>query len=145
MKNLKNQTGITLVALVVTIIVLLILAGVSLNLVAGSDGILSKASGAVDKNQIATVQESADLALAEAKADYLEAKYADRDLADGQETFPAYLAANLSSYKVVGGSIAVDATSKKVTLTIDKMTEKYEITLTDEGSVSGTWTTVTGE
>ena len=35
MRNFKNQRGITLVALVVTIIVLLILAGVTLSLVAG--------------------------------------------------------------------------------------------------------------
>ncbi len=33
----RNKTGITLVALVVTIIVLLILAGVSLNLIGGSN------------------------------------------------------------------------------------------------------------
>ena len=36
---MKNQKGITLVALVVTIIVLLILAGVSLSLVMGNEGI----------------------------------------------------------------------------------------------------------
>ena len=44
MKNLKDQKGITLVALVITIIVLLILAGVSLSLVVGDNGILGRAS-----------------------------------------------------------------------------------------------------
>ncbi len=41
--GIRNE-GIRLVALVVTIIVLLILVGVSLNLVAGSNGILNKAN-----------------------------------------------------------------------------------------------------
>ena len=40
---LKCKKGITLVALVVTIVVLLILAGVSINLVLGDNGIISKA------------------------------------------------------------------------------------------------------
>ena len=39
-----KENGITLVALVVTIVVLIILAGVSINLVIGSNGIMSKAS-----------------------------------------------------------------------------------------------------
>ena len=40
---LKGQKGITLVALVVTIIVLIILAGVSIALVLGDNGIITKA------------------------------------------------------------------------------------------------------
>ena len=36
----RKQKGITLIALVITIIVLLILAGVSINLVVGEGGIL---------------------------------------------------------------------------------------------------------
>lgn len=40
---LKEQKGITLVALVITIIVLLILAGVTISLVIGNNGILNQA------------------------------------------------------------------------------------------------------
>ena len=43
---MKNNKGITLVALVVTIVVLLILAGVSINLVLGNNGIIAKAKEA---------------------------------------------------------------------------------------------------
>lgn len=78
MKNLKNQKGITLVALVVTIIVLLILAGVSLSLVAGSDGILGRATNAVDKNQIATIKENVELKVAEEVEMFYEDKYVNR-------------------------------------------------------------------
>ena len=45
----KEMKGITLVALVVTIVVLLILAGVSINLVLGNNGIIAKAQEAKTK------------------------------------------------------------------------------------------------
>ena len=47
---MKNNKGITLVALVVTIVVLLILAGVSINLVLGDNGIIAKAKEAQRKS-----------------------------------------------------------------------------------------------
>ena len=47
---MKNNKGITLVALVVTIVVLLILAGVSINLVLGNNGIIAKAKEAQKKS-----------------------------------------------------------------------------------------------
>ena len=43
---LKKEKGITLIALVVTIVVLLILAGVSINLVIGNNGIITKSKEA---------------------------------------------------------------------------------------------------
>ena len=41
--KIKDNKAITLIALVVTIIVLIILAGVSINLVLGDNGIITKA------------------------------------------------------------------------------------------------------
>ena len=61
---MRNQKGITLVALVITIIVLLILAGVSISLVLGQNGVLSQASNAVSQNQLAKIREDIDLGLA---------------------------------------------------------------------------------
>ena len=43
---LKNKKGITLIALVVTIIILLILAGISIAMLTGNNGILQKATDA---------------------------------------------------------------------------------------------------
>lgn len=45
-QNLKKEKGITLVALVVTIVVLLILAGVSISMVLGNNGLITKATDA---------------------------------------------------------------------------------------------------
>ena len=52
---MKGNRGITLVALVVTIVVLLILAGISLNLVLGENGIITKAQEARDKTEQARI------------------------------------------------------------------------------------------
>ena len=48
-RNYSNQTGITLIALVVTIVVLLILAGVSINAIFSENGIIKRAQDAQNK------------------------------------------------------------------------------------------------
>ena len=53
----KEEKGITLVALVVTIIVLLILAGVAISFTLGEDGIFKKAKDAADRMQNAASNE----------------------------------------------------------------------------------------
>ena len=62
MKNLEKQknkksNGITLIALVITIIVLLILAGVTIATLTGENGILTKASDAKEDTVIAQDEE----------------------------------------------------------------------------------------
>ena len=52
--NKRAEKGITLIALVVTIVVLLILAGVSINAIFGQDGIIQKAKDAQNKMDQAT-------------------------------------------------------------------------------------------
>ncbi len=71
-KTLKRNKGITLIALVVTIIVLLILAGISISLLAGQNGILSRATEAKEKDGKAQVKEIARLAYAELLTENLE-------------------------------------------------------------------------
>ena len=55
--NLGKEKGITLVALVVTIVVLLILAGVTINLVVGQNGLINRAKEAAQKTKNATESE----------------------------------------------------------------------------------------
>ena len=58
MKKLKKQIkGITLIALVITIIVLLILAAVAINLTIGSNGIFTRTKDAVDRYELAAIEE----------------------------------------------------------------------------------------
>lgn len=64
MKNFKRGTkGITLIALLITIIVLLILAGVALNTLAGENGIINRTIGAKSKNERAEINENINLAI----------------------------------------------------------------------------------
>lgn len=57
-KDLKsNERGITLIALVVTIIVLLILAGVSISMLTGNNGILTQAQRAKEETEKAAQEE----------------------------------------------------------------------------------------
>lgn len=74
MKKLKQKNGITLIALVITIIVLLILAGITIDLTLGKDGIIRRAQEAgknhtnaanYEKNQLAELTNTLDNIIAD--------------------------------------------------------------------------------
>ena len=67
----ESEKGITLIALVITIIVLLILAAVSIAMLTGENGILSKASTAKEKHLIAQYEEELNLCIMEMQTDEL--------------------------------------------------------------------------
>lgn len=60
---MRNQRGITLIALVITIIVLLILAGVSIAMLTGDNGILTKANDAKEQTAKGEVADKINLAI----------------------------------------------------------------------------------
>ena len=62
-ERVNGKNGITLIALVITIIVLLILAGVTIATLTGDNGILTKAQNAKEKNAQKTVEEQINLAV----------------------------------------------------------------------------------
>ena len=67
MKNkIKEERAITLIALVVTIIVLLILAGISINMLTGQNGILNRASEAKESTGAAQTEELVKLSITDA-------------------------------------------------------------------------------
>lgn len=71
---LKKENGVTLVALVITIIVLLILAGVTLAMVLGDNGIFDKANDASSQTTKTSCIDAVRMALLEAQtASYTEA------------------------------------------------------------------------
>ena len=61
MRNKRTSKGITLIALVITIIVLLILAGVSIAMLTGKNGIITQAQNAKNKTAEAEAKEKVDL------------------------------------------------------------------------------------
>ena len=60
-RNQKSETGITLVALIITIIILIILAGVALNITIGENGIFQKSKEAVDLYKDSAQREESEL------------------------------------------------------------------------------------
>ena len=66
---MRNQKGITLIALVITIIVLLILAGVSIAMLTGQNGVLTRAADADTATEKAGIAEKVNMAIQAAYAD----------------------------------------------------------------------------
>ena len=144
MKNLRNEKGITLVALVVTIIVLLILAGVSLSLVAGGNGIINKAATASDRTIEGSAREQTELKLAELVADYFEAKYVNSSLPTGVDNQLDYIANQASAGTPAGDyTITVSAAGA---LTVKRTKDNMDIatgTVSEEGKLTA-WNKATG-
>lgn len=57
----KRENGITLIALVITVIVLLILAGITISALSGNNGILENAGKAKEETEIAEIKEQAEI------------------------------------------------------------------------------------
>ena len=72
---MTNNKGITLIALVITIIVLLILAGVSIAMLTGQNGILNQANNAKNETTAAEAEEAVKLAVAEILANKMDPTY----------------------------------------------------------------------
>lgn len=93
-KNSKKENAITLIALVVTIVVLLILAGISINLVLGDNGIVRKAQEAKLRYEKSAMIEQIDTAFANCEADYIVQTSNDVNVVSKKE----YYKENLNKY-----------------------------------------------
>ena len=83
-ERVNGKNGITLIALVITIIVLLILAGVTIATLTGDNGILTKAQNAKEKNAQKTVEEQINLAVQALKIN--EGLVIDKDILEQELT-----------------------------------------------------------
>ena len=106
-KKMKENKGITLIALVITIIVLLILAGVSLRLVAGNEGILNRAESAVSKSNTESLKEEIELAISELRIAYYEDK-------EEFSSADAYIRSKLNGKKIPSGTVELDGDNLKI-------------------------------
>ena len=87
MNFMHRKNGITLIALVVTIIVLLILAGITISLVFGSNGVIQKAQDSKEQTEIGEMREKLEMAKVPVYADgngsYKVQDYWDRIESEG--------------------------------------------------------------
>ena len=117
----KEMKGITLVALVITIVVLLILAGVSINTVLGDDGIIKKAKEAA----AATKQASAEEEMNRLVLEY--------QLASNDETLESFLQEKVTEGRIDGVTDNGDGT-----ITITKKVDGKDYTITVKKPVAPT-------
>ena len=118
-KKFSKNKGITLIALVVTIIVLLILAGISISMLTGQNGILNRATEAKQETGVAQEEEQVKLAVMSALTE-----------GNGTLTIPN-LKKELADY---GITIAEDATFP---VTVSVGGKSYTIAATGEVSTGG--------
>ena len=120
-KLMKGNKGITLVALVVTIVVLLILAGISLNLVLGQNGIISRAQDA--RNQTAEGKANTEKAI-NALTDEMEAYVKENEGGSGNNGGNnGGTAADLSKYNI----------GDEVAYTYDTVSSGYTLSSSQSG------------
>ena len=70
---MKNKRGITLIALVLTVIIMIILAGISFNALVGDNGILSNVMTAKEKQEDQGAKEELQLAWSARMSKFYEA------------------------------------------------------------------------
>ena len=134
---MKNQKGITLIALVVTIVVLLILAGVAIAMLRGDNGILKEATKASDSTKKAEAEEAINNAINEGTTAYYDKKYvtksfeaAEENFKDTQAKYVGYYlknkATNLSEYVENFGEYTKDSTKLVIRVKADYGGAVYE-------------------
>ncbi len=69
--DIKNQSGITIVALVITIIILIILAGISIGSITNDNGIINQATTAKNNVQYQQWSEQIDTAIIDAESKHV--------------------------------------------------------------------------
>lgn len=132
---MKQERGITLIALVITIIVLLILAGVSIAMLTGENGLLSRSKNAVIESKIADCKEHVMLTVNELISEYYELKYVGPESTRPTQATPEeYVAAKLGT-KLDAKYVESGATASSIILT-----EKDK----DGKNIKGTYSTTDG-
>lgn len=127
----KEQKGVTLIALVITIIVLLILAGVSIAMLTGDNGILTKASSSNETNSIAQIKEDVSLAVSEIMANKADPTYNGNESTLSIKNIATIAARNDASLTIVTENPADTEISKEAAsfeVTVNKIT--YTVTYT---------------
>ena len=141
---MKNQKGITLIAIVITIIVLLILAGITIAMLAGENGILTRAAQSKAYDEIAAAKDQLALKANETVAKYYDEKYVQSSTAvanpnDLQALVEAEMkGANVSSKNVTVSNVSAD---HKFTITCNNYHVEGEV-----GASGGiTWGNITDQ
>ena len=127
MKN-TNEKGVTLIALVITIIILLLLAGVAIAMLSGENGILNKASQSAEKTKRESAKERLKIELMAIKTD---------KLSNGQEANLTSLDENKDKLKEKNIEVSETGNPREVELDGYKFKVKDDLTIDGDGTSTG--------
>lgn len=125
---MKNQKGITLVALVITIVVLLILAGVTISMVLGPNGVLTNSQKAKDNSAKGTANDALSTALSSLSTSYYTEAH-DSDATMLSTVTPEKLRSLAPGY-------TYDVNGTTIKMTSDKDGYVFTATITDTLTIS---------
>ena len=111
MKKIRENKGITLMALIVTIIVLLILAGISVSALTGDNSIIKQAGNAKSESEIAKEREALEVAVVNAMG---KSKKGD-------------ISVDKLSPELEGYNVNIDKFGKRIIVTFNTSGKKYKI------------------
>lgn len=142
---LRQEKGITLIALVITIIVLLILAGVTIAMLTGENGILTRASDSKVASVMGDAKDMVSLKASDAVAEYYNTKYVNGTTVSA-DSATAYVIEKVNGMTVTGATVTATGTKITITYTADSNV-KSEGTVTDNGGISwtDTWKATTSD
>ncbi len=137
-KAIKSNSAITLIALIITIIVLLILAGVTISMVMGDSGLFNKANNASEQTKISNAKEIIRMQVLENE---LNKKTKDAN-AKSDEDLQVDVETKLTEegYKVEEGKITIGDTEINIAEEIANASsgETNKITIADGDNTQGT-------
>ena len=145
-KRVATNRGITLIALVVTIVVLLILAGITITAVMSEGGIFSTAKRAQDVQDEAAIKEKVQIMLADAQLEKLVNNKAIKNYFEEQgytateDTTAGTVKITVDGYNVIVNSSTLEITqmqSNTNTSSPIKFYQPYRYTIVDEGYGEG--------
>ena len=136
---MKGNKGITLIALVITIIVLLILAGVSIAMLSGKNSILGRASESSVKTSVSSAKEQVGNLINEAITEYYNEVYVNGNntASAGEAPIQTYVWSYLTDSNRIGPNenktiyenvtVTPDATNHKITIAYSGDTTKKTV------------------
>ena len=118
LKKTKGQSGITLVALVVTIVVLLILAGITIALVFAQNGVVGKAQEAAADSNKGTIADNIQGYIVSRQMDAIQTGTAPGNVTEDAATGSGTITVNADTTVTIAGTVKFTLNGQSYNLTV---------------------------
>ena len=111
---MKNNNGVTMVSLVITIIILFILAGIGLQNSVGDNGILTESESIIDETNKLAIKKNTELLIRKYCEEYYDKKYKTEDFE--YETEAKFVISNINENDLEEYIIKKDETNNRISV-----------------------------